>query len=86
MVYQIEFRPSAYREFKKLNPDIQERIAQRIDSLARNPHPPNLEKLSGQRNRYRLRTGDYRIVYEIRDDRLIVLVVRIAHRREVFRN
>lgn len=85
MVYRIEFRPAAYREFKKLNRDIQERVAGKIDSLAGNPRPRHSEKLTGGKNRYRLRTGDYRIVYEIRDERLIVLVVRVAHRREVYR-
>jgi len=85
MAYRIEFRPSAYREFKKLSRDIQERIAEKMDSLARNPLPPASEKLTGKKNRYRLRTGDYRIVYEIRKERLLVLVVRIAHRRDVYR-
>jgi mRNA interferase RelE/StbE len=81
--YEIKFRPSAKREFKKLPSDIQQRIAPKIDALADNPRPFGCSRLTGM-DAYRIRVGDYRIIYEIRDAELVVLVVRIAHRREVY--
>ena len=53
--------------------------------LADNPRPRGVEKLEGRENRYRIRVGDYRVIYEIHDEVLLVLVVRIGHRREVYR-
>jgi mRNA interferase RelE/StbE len=61
------------------------RILQRIRSLADDPRPAGCEKLPGQ-ERYRVRQGTYRIIYEIEDARLIVLVVKIGHRRDVYRS
>jgi mRNA interferase RelE/StbE len=83
MAYQIEFRPSARREFKKLSPDIQKRLTPKIDALAKDPRPAGCTKLTGM-DAYRIRVGDYRIIYEIRDSQLVVLVIRVAHRREVY--
>jgi mRNA interferase RelE/StbE len=62
------------------------RIEGVIALLAENPRPPKATKLVGQRNRWRVRTGDYRILYEIDDGVLTVLVIRVAHRREVYRD
>jgi len=56
-----------------------------MDALAINPRPKGVKKLTGLDSLYRIRTGDYRIVYQVRDDRLIVLVVRIGHRKDVYR-
>ena len=56
-----------------------------MDALAANPRPKGVKKLSGPDDLYRIRVGDYRIVYQIHDDRLIVLVVRIGHRKDVYR-
>ncbi len=56
-----------------------------MDGLAVNPRPKGVKKLSGLDDLYRIRVGDYRIVYQIHDDRLIVLVVRIGHRKDVYR-
>ena len=85
MVYQLELTPSARRQFRRLAADIQKRLSPAIDRLAADPRPPDAVKLRGSDNRYRLRVGDYRILYELHDDRLVVLVVRIGHRREVYR-
>jgi mRNA interferase RelE/StbE len=63
----------------------QRRVAARIDALAENPRPPGVEKLEGADDLYRVRAGDHRIVYRIEDKRLLVLVIRIGHRREVYR-
>ena len=81
--YEIVFKRSVYKDLKPIpKPDVK-RILARIDSLADDPRGPGCEKLSGQ-ERYRVRQGVYRIVYEIRDDRLIVTVVKVGHRGEVY--
>ena len=78
-------RPAAVRDLAKLEIPRRLKIVQKIDSLALNPRPPGVEKRAGRDNRYRVRNGDYRIIYEIYDQVLLVLVVRIGHRREVYR-
>ncbi len=85
MAYRIEFKPSAGREFSGLPKKIQKRIAVEINSLADTPRPRGVEKLEGNERRYRIRVGDYRVIYEMWDEALLVLVVRIGHRREVYR-
>lgn len=83
--YAITFRPSATRELRGLPKDVLRRIAKAIDALADTPRPPGVKKLQGSDDTYRIRVGDYRIVYEIRDAELRVLVVRVAHRGDVYR-
>jgi mRNA interferase RelE/StbE len=85
MPYRIEFRPAALRDLASLDQPVREKIAVKIDGLKQDPRPFGVEKLKGQDKRYRLRIGPYRVVYEIEDDILLVLVVRIGHRREVYR-
>ena len=85
MVYQIELSPRAWRDFKKLPAQIRKRIESHIDALAPDPRPHGVVKLSGEENLWRIRIGAYRVIYEIHDDRLIVLVVKIAARKEVYR-
>jgi mRNA interferase RelE/StbE len=85
MAHTVEFSPGAERDFRKLAREIQLRLRPRIDALADNPRPSGAKKLKGRSEMWRIRAGDYRIVYEIRDRILVVLVVRIAHRREVYR-
>lgn len=85
MSYRIEFTRPARRNFVNLPPDIQRRLDPAILNLAENPRPPGCLKLAGPEAFYRIRVGDYRIVYQIQDAVLLVLVVRIAHRREVYR-
>jgi mRNA interferase RelE/StbE len=85
MAYAVEFSPGAEREFRKLAREIQMRLRPRIDALADDPRPAGAKKLKGADDLWRIRAGDYRIVYQIRDRILLVLVVRVAHRREVYR-
>ena len=85
MVFRVELRPAALREFKRLPREIQARIRPVVEQLTDEPRPPGVKKLAAQEGRYRIRVGDHRIVYEIHDEVLVVLVVRIAHRREVYR-
>lgn len=85
MLYQIEFSRQADRQFRSLPSQIRQRLRLRIDALAARPRPHGSEKLSGYEQFYRIRVGDYRIVYAVEDDRLLVLVVKVGHRREVYR-
>ncbi len=85
MSYQIEFSRQADRQFRDLPSQIQQRLKSRIDSLVTMPRPHGSEKLSGTDQLYRVRVGDYRIVYAVEDDRLLVLVVKVGHRRDVYR-
>ena len=82
--YSIEIKRSAARELAELPKQDRLRVIARIENLAHDPRPSGSEKLSGQ-ERYRVRQGDYRILYEIHDHVLVVMVVRIGHRREVNR-
>lgn len=85
-VYKILLKASASKEIDSL-PSKQERqrIVGRIQALSTDPRPPGCEKLAVHRNRYRIRQGRYRILYEIYDDELVVIVVRVAHRKDVYR-
>ncbi|HMN43335.1 MAG TPA: type II toxin-antitoxin system RelE/ParE family toxin [Povalibacter sp.] len=82
--YELVFRKSVAKDLRAFPKADVKRIMQRIRSLADDPRPPGSEKLSGQ-DRYRVRQGTYRIVYEIEDHRLLVVVVRVGHRRDVYR-
>lgn len=83
--YDIQFKPSAANTLRKLPKGVQRRIAARVAALAENPRPRGVEKLAGLDATYRVRVGDYRIIYATRDDVLLVLVLKIGHRREVYR-
>ena len=83
MTYQVGLTPAAYRQFRKLSPEAQRRLAPAIDSLAEEPRPASAKKLSGV-ELWRIRVGDYRVIYALDDGKLTVLVVRLGHRREVY--
>ncbi len=86
MGHNIEFTPAALRQFKKLDRNTRRRIGRRIDALAENPRPDGVVKLTDvSPPLYRIREGDNRIVYVVEDGRLLVLVVRIAHRSDIYR-
>lgn len=84
--YDIDFLHRAAREFAKLTKDVQRRLTPKIDALAIEPRPQGCEKLEGTRDAYRIRVGDYRVVYLVHDDSAAVLVTRVAHRRDAYRN
>ena len=82
--YKIRIKPSAVKELEALpNKDLS-RVVRRIQGLANNPRPPGCEKLSRE-EKYRVRQGSYRVVYAISDDERTVVVVKVGHRREVYR-
>ncbi len=84
--YEVDVHHKAARAILKLPRPDQARVAMRIDALADEPRPPGVEKLTDTRNGYRIRSGDYRIVYTVDDAIPIVKVVRVTHRREVYRS
>lgn len=83
--YELVFKKSVAKDLRAFPKKDVQRLLRRIRALAEDPRPAGCEKLTG-RNRYRVRQGAYRILYEIEDARLIVLVVKVAHRREVYRD
>ena len=80
--YRIELRPAALRALRKVDPQMRERIQGAIALLASDPRPPASRQLRGRPGR-RVRVGDYRIIYTIQDDLLLIVVVTLGHRREV---
>lgn len=83
--YKIIFKKSVHKDLKRIPKKDVKRILESIQGLAEDPRPPQSKKLSGQ-ERYRLRQGDFRILYTIEDNQLIVCVVRVGNRREVYRS
>jgi mRNA interferase RelE/StbE len=83
--YKVEVARRAVKVIAALPRPQQQRVRAAIDLLADNPRPPGCVAMAGEAHAYRVRVGDYRIVYEVVDDRLIVQVVRVGHRREVYR-
>lgn len=86
MSYTVEISKRAEKQLKKLSPELQERIQVKIDDLATEPRPNGVKKLKGRENGYRIRVGDYRIIYDIYDDVLLITVVEVGHRSEVYKD
>ncbi|MCC5600792.1 type II toxin-antitoxin system RelE family toxin [Nostoc favosum] len=84
--YKIEFSNAAFKELKKLPIKVRTRIQTKIDDLADNPRPNGVVKLEDSDNGYRIRVGSYRVIYDIFDDVLLVSVVKVGHRKEVYRD
>ncbi|MGZ5477455.1 MAG: type II toxin-antitoxin system RelE family toxin [Thermoanaerobaculia bacterium] len=83
--YAVEFRRSAEKDLRRLDPTTQRRVLRATDDLENDPRPPGCRKLQGSENAYRIRVGDYRVVYTVDDTVLIVAIERVRHRREVYR-
>jgi len=83
--YKIVIKKSAAKEIERIAKNDRIRIIEKIKSLAQNPHPTGSKKLSGQ-EKYRMRQGNYRILYQIIDDELIINVVKVGHRQDVYNN
>lgn len=83
-IYKLFFKKSVQKDFDAISKKDLKRILDRIAALTENPRPKGCEKLTGQ-ERYRLRQGRYRIVYSIQDDELTVWVVRVGHRKDIYR-
>lgn len=85
MTHRVELSPAAARQLRKLDGDAQRRIQAVVELLAKEPRPAGARKLVGGRGEWRVRTGNYRIIYEIDDGVLVILVLAVGHRREVYR-
>jgi mRNA interferase RelE/StbE len=85
MTYAVALSPAAARQLRKLDPQARRRVQAAIDLVAIEPRPPAATQLVGGGGEWRVRTGDYRIIYEIEDDQLLVLVLTVGHRRDVYR-
>lgn len=82
--YTVEIKPSARKELEALPNQILARVIAKIEALADNPRPAGCKKLKGFKDQWRIRVGDWRVVYIINDTARLVSVTRIAHRREVY--
>ena len=82
--YRIEYANGVDKDFRKIPVKFADRIAASIDKLAANPRPPGCVKLVGFDSEYRIRVGDYRIIYQINDNVLVILVLEIGHRKDIY--
>ena len=85
MSFRIEWKKSTRKDLRKLPPSAGERIVEAVEDLAENPFPHGVEKLSGSQHAYRIRLGDYRIVYEVVMDLKLIEIQRVRHRKDVYR-
>ena len=84
--YRLLIKPSAAKEIEAVDPKKdRQRIVAGIRSLAEDPRPPGCEKLAGEADRYHIRVGRYRVLYSVGDGELLVVVVRVGHRKDVYR-
>jgi len=84
-MYRVLLERAAEKDLSRLSSEIHDRVIAAIRALANNPRPPGCRKLAGSKNDWRIRVGDYRVVYEIADAIRVVRVNRVRHRREVYR-
>jgi mRNA interferase RelE/StbE len=85
MKYTVRMDARTRKALDRLSGDIHNRMVRKLEALEENPRPFGVEKLAGPEALYRVRVGDWRVVYAIRDHELVVIVIRIGHRREVYR-
>ena len=84
MSYRVDFTTAAARQIRKLPRPARERILEVVESLGEEPRPHGARKLVGEETAWRIRAGDYRVIYDVFDDVLVVTVVRAGHRRDVY--
>lgn len=84
-MHKILVDPRAAKQLVAISSTYRKRIVAKIDALQSDPRPTGCKKLQGERDVYRIRIGDYRVVYQIRDKELLILIVRVGHRGEIYR-
>ena len=84
--YVVQYDPRAAKELRKLDRQVARRVVTAVEHLGADPRPPGSRVLAGYPDLWRIRVGDYRVIYTIKDAELIVLALRIAHRSSVYRN
>lgn len=85
-LYKIEFLKTAEKEFYRLPKQIQERMAKKLEDLKTDPYPSGVKALKNGQGRLRLRVGDYRIIYRVENDILVILIITVGHRKNIYRN
>lgn len=83
--YKIEWKRSAAKELKRLPPEIIKRILVAVEALAEDPFPAGFKKLIGSRHTYRIREGSYRVIYNVNSDVVVIEIIKIGHRKNVYR-
>ncbi len=83
--YRIEFKKSAKKELDRLHTPEFQKISDAIDGLGNNPHPTSSKKLVGSESKYRIRVGSFRIIYEIKNKILVIFVIKVGHRKDIYR-
>ncbi len=86
MAYTVEFRPSVWKNIKNVPKKDLVKIKSKIEEISSNLPDPATTKMSGSNEFHKIRIGNYRIIYEIHEDRLVILVIKIGHRKDVYRN
>lgn len=84
-MHEVQIERAAEKDLRRLDDQTHDRVVKQIVALAKEPRPPGSKKLSGTTNDWRIRVGDYRVLYEIADSIRVVRVYRVRHRREVYR-
>lgn len=84
MGYKIEFTRRAVRDLESLTASERQRVGRRIDALSANPRPHGIRKLHGAEEMYRIRVGDYRVIFSITDRKLLILVIRVGNRKDIY--
>jgi mRNA interferase RelE/StbE len=84
--YTIQYKSSVKKELKKLNQSDRKSIVDKIEKLKKDPKPQGSAKLKGSTDLYRIRQGDYRVIYRIQNNVLVVLIIRIGHRRDIYKS
>ena len=82
--YSIEWKSSAKKELRKIDKKEIPKILEAVENLASNPHPTNHKKLLGTEHNFRIRVGSYRVVYFLEDDKLLIEIIRVGHRKDVY--
>ena len=85
MRYTVRYDSAALKNLGKLPADIRQRIREKVRNLEGDPRPPGVKKLKGMTDYYRIRVGEYRVIYAIKDDILLVIIVDVGHRGDVYR-
>jgi mRNA interferase RelE/StbE len=86
MIYRIIISPTALKYLKSLPQNVKQRINDKILALAKNPRPAGAKALQGMKGLLRVRIGDYRVIYKVEHDRLLILIVKIGHRSDIYRH
>ena len=84
-MYEVIIKKSVEKDLRKISSVVQKNIIFLIESLADDPRPDGVTKLRGEKDMYRVRSGDYRIIYQIQDKKLIVRIIKVGHRSDVYR-